>query len=174
MPKDAQKILVAAQEIIKNDIAILSSHFGINIPQIEVKVNSRMTRYFGKALLFTDGSTEIEISKKIFKGKTHTLAFKNTVQHELAHVAEHFIYGDMSDHGKYWLDIMNVLGAPTDVFVTNKALQEVNFDIPRRDLKKYTYKCDCMIHKVGGQVHNNIIKGRAYLCQKCNTSIRGV
>lgn len=42
----------------------------------------------------------------------------------------------------------------------------------KRNVKRWSYKCDCMIHEVSTQKHKKIQQGWRYICKNCNWVLR--
>lgn len=85
---------------------------------------------------------------------------KNTVAHEFAHlVADHHTNQLAKSHGKEWKFFMRFFGVEPSTYH--------NYTVPGR----IKYKCDCMTHQLSKRIHNKILRGATYNCNKCKFSI---
>lgn len=87
-----------------------------------------------------------------------------TVPHEVAHFAVHCHYRRrVKPHGPEWLALMQAFDADPSV--------TCNFDlsgIPRRQQRRYNYRCDCRLHEVSARRHNTMLRGKGrYQCLQC-------
>lgn len=156
-----------ARIIVEELVPVIERKYHVKLPKINVVSNNRLTRFFGRASISGQGTAILEVAGKVFEGKTSTKAFRDTVIHELCHIADYTINGYMSDHGSKWKEIVLVCGSTPKKFVSEDELKETGYVKPVRKVKRYEHKCLCMTHKVGGQVHNKILKGSKYTCNKC-------
>ena len=92
----------------------------------------------------------------------------DTVPHEFAHAVQRKIYADKWDnkpHGRYWKEIMGVLGYKPDrchsYDVTNARVRNVN---------RVEYRCKCDTkHQITTAKHRKIQNGFRCWCKRCNT-----
>lgn len=86
-----------------------------------------------------------------------------TIPHEVAHLITFVRFGQrVKPHGREWKACMQDFGRP--------ALTTHRFDvsdIPRRNTRRYTYRCGCQQHQLTAIRHNRILKGASYLCRSC-------
>lgn len=174
-------IILAAKKIINEAIPVIEQHYGKELPElrlITLKTSKRMTRTFGQAQIKTKSGRKmyiVKLSTAVYKSEhIQTRAFRNTVVHEIAHIAEALIYNRSMSHSLDWAAIMNVCGEQAARFATIEKKAEIDYvRPPKRKMKKYIHKCDggCS-HTVGGQIHNKIMKGRIYTCRKTGTVLQ--
>ncbi|MBK9130244.1 MAG: SprT-like domain-containing protein [Gammaproteobacteria bacterium] len=88
-----------------------------------------------------------------------------TVPHEVAHYIVDCLYGlhRVRPHGPEWRAVMNAFG------VNTSATTRYDLDgIPMRRQRRYTYRCDCLVHQLSTRRHNLILRGVAsYHCRRC-------
>ncbi len=168
-------IIQKANQIIKEVIPVIEQAYSKNLPelhQIEVKTSSRMTRTFGHAQITTKEKKKLYIVKlSTFAFKEEHIdskAFRNTVVHEIAHIAEALIYKNGMSHSSKWAKIMNVCGENASRFVTQDKKEEIDFiRPPKRVMKKYAHKCKAgCTHVLSGQKHNRLLRGTMFTCRK--------
>ena len=92
-------------------------------------------------------------------------SWANTVPHEVAHYIVDCLYGmrTIRPHGKEWQSVMANFGAPAVV----RANYDLS-DIPVRQVKRYTYQCQCREVLLSSYRHRKIINGlQRYRCRDC-------
>ena len=161
-------IVNKAKSLLTEMIPIVEQKYGIKIPSIIVKSSSRMVRSFGRAEFSNlTGRYTIKIAEYVYAHHTESKAFRNTVAHELAHIAEHIAFKRFS-HSSDWARIMHAMGEQPNRFATVEKKAEIEYvRPPKRQMTKYVHKCagGCK-HTVGGQVHNKILRGAMYTCKR--------
>ncbi len=96
-------------------------------------------------------------------------SWQNTIPHEVAHYLTDCLYGlrNIRPHGAEWKHIMQTLGAEPKV--------RANYDlsgIPVRQVKRYTYQCQCREVQLSGYRHQRILKGmQRYRCRDCQSEL---
>lgn len=92
-----------------------------------------------------------------------------TVPHEVAHYITDMVYGlcNIRPHGPEWKALMAEFGAD--------ASRTCNYDldgIPRRVVRRFPYRCDCMHHELTAYRHNQIRQGKKlYFCRQCSSPL---
>jgi len=93
-----------------------------------------------------------------------------TVAHEVSHYCVWLFYGHLYSkgrriiHGREWEKVMVFFGASP-----NRCHGFNTDNCTRKQLKQFTYKCNCTTHKLTSIRHNKIIKGKgSYVCKTCN------
>ena len=94
----------------------------------------RMTSTLGHATFKYDRKSadyhySIRISKVIFKGDSDVL--RETVYHEVAHVADHQIYKEWG-HGPTWEKLMGHLGLEPKVYAEVEDYASIGYEVPPR------------------------------------------
>jgi predicted SprT family Zn-dependent metalloprotease len=162
-----------AQEEVQRCIKVIQQHTGQHIRVDRVEFSPRMFRTWGCASLKTyNGQRKfcIKLASKIFVEDSQ--AFRNTIAHEVAHLADFQIYNQWG-HGRTWKSIMQMLGQEGNRLVTKEELTEVNVVVTKRKQVRYVYNCSCnKEHHVSGIVHSRIQKGYTYKCRQCRTYIQ--
>jgi predicted SprT family Zn-dependent metalloprotease len=137
--------------------------------------SNKMSRSWGKASFIdkTDGRREyiITLSAKVFNAETNAL--RNTVAHEVAHIADLQLYKNWG-HGPTWAMIMSrMLNQPARRLATREEMLEVapTAKVTRRLMTKYVYSCKCQTHLVSAQAHSKIMKGVGYCCRACASTL---
>lgn len=159
-------IVNEANRIIKEVTPIIEKQYNTKLPNITVSASGHMRKTFGLAI-YREGKFYIKLSKYAYENKTDTKAFRNTVIHELAHVAERVIFYRFS-HSADWAGIMRVCGENASRFVTTEKKDEIGYvRPPKRTMTKYVHKCagGCS-HTLSGQKHNKLLRGTVYTCRK--------
>ncbi len=112
---------------------------------------------------------EIRYNPYIFS-KYFSDNLSTTVPHEAAHYISDIIYGlkNIKPHGKEWKEIMSAFDA--DASVT------ANYDlsgIPQKNLRSYTYQCDCGDRQLSSIRHNKVNKrSYQYYCKICRQTLQ--
>ncbi len=97
-----------------------------------------------------------------------------TVPHEVAHFVTWIQYGHEYSkggkriiHGKSWKGMMTYFGVKQErCHSYNTANSTV------RKIKRLSYKCGCMTHKLTTIRHNKVLRGKAsYSCSKCGQKL---
>jgi predicted SprT family Zn-dependent metalloprotease len=123
--------------------------------------NPRLVRCIGRArYVAKTNNYHIEFSVPLWKLVADEKR-RNTVIHELCHVADHIKNGYMG-HKKTWKDLMVLCGElPSRTFEPppgHKAL------LPRC---RYELHCACSVHPVGKYRLSKVLDGKIYVCIKC-------
>lgn len=161
---EARKILRQCEERFYKD-------FGKTLKIDEIVVSNKMTSTWGLATIDRARNKRIiKLSAKVFHDRVYTEAFHNTVIHEFCHHADSVMFNGWG-HGNTWAMLMKHFGLDPNRCVTAKENKEIGKVIPKRVMPKYPYKCSCSEHHVGGKIHNRILQGHTYRCNKCKTYI---
>lgn len=168
----SSELLRIAKEEIRRCTEIFKREFGF-VPRVdEIKFSNAMTRTWGRAEWLSHPKfptkTTIKLSAKVFKADSK--AFRNTVVHEFAHIADFWMTGKM-DHGENWERLMRMFGQQPNKTVTKKEIEEVGFVRERRKMTKYVFKCGCQEHLISGQRFDAARKGY-FECVLCNEIIK--
>ena len=161
---DLQTVCNALVDMYYAELNII---LGRKLTRPTVIISNRMTRCWGMATV-KSGEYIIKISGKVYVGNEATMALRNTVAHEVAHLVEYELYGEFS-HSDRWAYFMTLLGQTPNRTVTDEKKAETGYIRVRRQNKKYSHACRCKNHHVGGRVHKNIISGSKYKCRSCGT-----
>jgi len=161
------EMLDIAKSIISECNDKVKAKYGKTIKIDRVVINNYLTSVLGNARRLQDGSTEVHISGKAFRGHQHKSEFRNTVAHEFAHIADFQLFGGWG-HDKSWKNVMAVLGEAAYVRAPKSKLVEIN----KTGRKTYTYTCGCRTHKVSGQVNSRVKRGGKYICQSCKGTLK--
>lgn len=104
------------------------------------------------------------------------LFINDTPIHEFAHLATHVVYPESMTprfvqkrevHGPKWQSVMRALGA-----TPSRCHQMDTSNVKRKNVTKFAYTCNCGLdHQIGPKVHNKIVRGSVYRCNKCKTAI---
>jgi len=92
-------------------------------------------------------------------------SWHNTIPHEVAHYIADCRFGlsNIRPHGQQWQAIMADFGA--------EPLVTANYDlsdIPTRQFKQYSYRCDCREVRLTAIRHRRVINGQQqYRCKDC-------
>lgn len=121
--KAARKILARCEKKFERD-------FGKKINIQNIVVSNRLIKTWAQAEE-PEGERTIKISRKIFEGKTHTDAFRDTIIHEFCHHADHKLYGGWG-HGHNWQYLMVHFGQTPEAFATEEHEKELNKPIAKR------------------------------------------
>ena len=142
--------------------------FDCNLPPIDVHFNlSGRT----SGMFCVKGKLEyIRYNDAIF-AQHFAPSFNETVPHEVAHYVVHKLYGRRAKpHGKEWKAVMAAFGVAAEVRC-NLDLSNVNL----KQLKRFTYRCECSEHSLTSIRHNRIQRGeKVYLCRKCRQPLTPV
>lgn len=108
-----------------------------------VILSSRMSRTLGAALFKERAGNfytySIKISSKAFTCDSKKL--RNTVFHEVAHIADHQNYKKFG-HGVTWKYLMNVLGYDAEIYYDAEAVEEeIGHKHETRKNKRYIFAC---------------------------------
>lgn len=160
-----------AREYIKEFSPILEKIYGFKIPAIKISPSARMHRSFGRIIYRgLTGQYEMKLSEYAYAAHTESKAFRNTVAHELCHVAEHLLTEKFT-HGPKWEQMMHELGELPSRFATVEKKAEIDFiRKPKNKMTKYVHRCSggCK-HTVSAIKHNKILKGHVYVCNRTGT-----
>lgn len=150
----------------KRYISLASTLFRDQFAEIPVRFNLK-GRSSGMFRVTRDDQ-EIRYNPWIF-AKYYDDCLASTVPHEVAHYVVHQTYGltNVRPHGAEWKAVMNAFDADASV------RSNYNLDgIPLRQVTRFTYKCSCDSHKLGGRRHQNIRLGRySYRCRRCGDTL---
>lgn len=168
----AQALLQKAEYLIAVTIVKVYEETGITIPFPRITINNRMTQTLGLAEYHQDERDQnnqgycVQFSGKRFAGLEQSSAFADTVFHEIAHIADHFINGKFNDHNQKWKYFANMIGA-----MPNASASQKNSDALNKSGHLYVCPaCNNQIH-ISTQRHNNIQKrGALFCCNRCNTN----
>lgn len=161
------EMLDIAKSIISECNDKVKAKYGKTIKIDRVVINNYLTSVLGNARRLKDGSTEVHISGKAFRGHQHKSEFRNTVAHEFAHIADYQLFGGW-DHGSSWKQVMVVLGEAAYERAPKFKQKELN----KTERKTYEYVCGCKTHKVSGQVNGRIKRGGKYVCRSCKGTLK--
>lgn len=92
-------------------------------------------------------------------------SWENTIPHEVAHYISDCLYRPkkIRPHGKEWQKVMGDFGAEPIV----RANYELS-GIPVRQVRSYSYQCQCRIVPLSSYRHNKIQQGaQRYRCRDC-------
>ena len=180
------QIIAAAQKIVAEVSATVKQEFNVEIPHIEYRTSSRMTRCWGKATVRNTRLGSFIGEKAVYgmvlssyvynETNVNTDSFRKVVIHELAHLLYFHIYKRMSDHGSTWASIMRKLDEVPHRLVTKAQKEEISHvAAPKRKMTRYSHDCTsptCTAkHYVGGKIHNKIMRGCTYTCNRCGTKL---
>jgi len=93
----------------------------------------------------------------------------DTVPHEVAHYTVEQLFGRrcVRPHGKEWQNVMLAFG--------REPITTCNYDLsglPMRQVRRFSYQCNCRRHTLTTYRHNRIRRGLAsYLCRHCGTTL---
>ena len=168
----------ALQEVAKC-VAAIKAKLGKDVEVTRVVWSNKMTRTWGKASLKTyNGKREyiITLASQIFKIDSPEL--RNTVAHEVAHLADFQVYNQWG-HGRTWRYLMSaVLGHRAERCVTEQEKAALNVVIPKRLITKYEYACGCSKFLLAGAKHKKAMvrmmehSNSGLKCRKCNAYVK--
>ena len=161
---------------IAADVAVINKHFKENLipPRVLFDVKGGNAGY----VTSKDNHTIIHLNPGFFV-KDEDEMVNCTTPHELAHWAEHKIYGGWerigvrgkrSVHGRRWKKIMSVLGVDD-----SRTHSMDTTHVKRKTKKKYEYKCtgNCgATITVSSVVHNRILRGTHRYSCKCGGGLQ--
>ena len=158
--------------------------YGKRVPNVKIKYDLKSIRTAGMAV--TNPWTQR------FDMRLHEAALneyqedyiEGTVVHEFAHLVQHCFYNKGGNrpkpHGKEWKRVMRELGKnPERCHSMNLSQAMEKFakvsgkPAPKkRQLKRFTYKCNCDTHELTSIRHNKIKNGQAsYTCRSCGSKL---
>lgn len=101
---------------IERAFKICEHQFNRKLPRVKVTFSARLTSTAGKAISKYNAATgkyvpdEIRLSSKLLELNQQDFVM-DTPAHEAAHIICEFLYGDLEKgHGKYWQNIMAIIG----------------------------------------------------------------
>lgn len=161
-----------ALEIIKEVSPLLTAKYGVEVAMPKIEINNRMFKCFGKATVnILAGIFKIELSKKVYEGRTDTKAFRNTVIHELCHLYEYQLKGRLS-HSKTWAELMVTCGEVASQYVDEEKAKEVEFERFVKPRKTFFYSCACRTHEVTVRQNYAIKQGVVFKCVHCKSPLK--
>lgn len=88
-----------------------------------------------------------------------------TIPHEVAHTVAFQLYGrNIQPHGYQWKQVAIALGCKGD------RCHEYELT-PAKVHKKYSWKCNCMTHEVGINLHTKMLSGQKRFCLRCRSRL---
>ncbi|WP_162622673.1 SprT family zinc-dependent metalloprotease [Salinisphaera orenii] len=92
---------------------------------------------------------------------------RETVPHEVAHVAVHRRYGRrVKPHGPAWRELMQSFGVPA------RACHRLPVE-PSRRMQRFAYRCGCAETAWLTTIrHNRVARGQRYLCRRCGVELQ--
>lgn len=161
-----------ATEIINEVSPILAAKYGVPVAFPKIEINKRMFRCFGKATVnILLGIFKIELSGKVYEGRTDTSAFRNTVIHELCHLYEYQLKGRLS-HSQVWAELMETCGEVASQHVTDDKVKEVEFERFVKPKRTYMYSCACQSHSVNVRQNYAMKQGVVFKCNRCKSPLK--
>jgi SprT protein len=153
-------------EAVNGFIRVGESHYGRSFAAVPVLFDlkgktSGMYRVRGRERV-------IRFNPWIF-AKHYRESLASTVPHEVAHYLTDRVYGlhRIRPHGREWRELMAAFGA--DARVTSDYSLE---GIPRRNSRRYAYRCECRSHELSAIRHNRVQRGQAqYQCRYCGSRL---
>lgn len=119
-----------------------------------------IARYFG----LNDHRNAIRLNFDVLNANVEDF-INDTIPHEVSHMIVFDIYGtNIKPHGCEWKRIATELGSSG-----NRC--HVNETIPARITQKFKWKCSCMTHTVGLNLHRKMLSGRGRICLKCRGTL---
>lgn len=168
----------AAQQELRRCIQLIKNATGVEIAEPAIEWSNKMTRVWGLASTKAYNGKRIyhiKLAAKIFLRDTNAL--RDTVAHELAHIADHVLYNGWG-HGASWRAVMSMLGRNANRLVTAEEKAEVGVVIEKRQITKYEYACGCSKFLLAGAKHKNAnaraaATGHTGLrCRKCHEYVK--
>jgi len=169
----------AAIDEVKKCVEAIRAKTGTTIEVTRVVWSDKMYRTWGVASIKPyNGKRQyvIKLASQIFKADTPEL--RNTVAHEVAHLADFQLYNGWG-HGRTWRHVMRtLLGRNPERCVTEEEKAALNVAIPKRLITKYEYACGCSKFLLGGAKHKNAnakaaVNGHTGLrCRKCHEYVK--
>lgn len=150
------------QTIINECIQLFKQKFdNVEIPPIYWNSKMRSTAGKVKSRRATRQVICVELNPHLL---TTAEKLRDTLLHELAHVAEIVLFGN-GGHGNTWKRCMQVLGQP--------ATRCHDYDVEHlaRRQQRVQAKCSCKTHAVSKVRANRIRQGTRYTCKKCATVV---
>ncbi len=145
------------ESIVLDTLLLAETNLGIDsipFPTITYGVQGRCA---GKA---NSGAWEIKLNMILYIQNIEDFTI-NTIPHEVAHlIADKYYYS--RGHDKSWKYVMEHLGL--------SATRCHNYDtshVKKRNIRKFSYTCNCTTHKVGIRVHRKLQAGSRYTCKRC-------
>lgn len=141
-------ILPAVHRYVREALAVVNRHpgnkYGTRVEVDNVVISDRMTTALGKAGVkrckhdYDSFEYTIKISGKIFKADSNEL--RQTVFHEVAHIADHAIFGKMG-HGDTWKAIMGWLGVVAEVRASEARMKAIGYVHEKRKFAYHVVAC---------------------------------
>lgn len=133
----------AVHEYVELAIESIRNHYGKDVRVDNIVLNGRMRRSAGRAGIKTCPRTghrtyKVEISTCIFKFDSKKL--KDTVIHEVCHVADHQLFGNF-EHGPTWKELMVAVGQKPDVYYSKEEMQMYGHEVPERRHQRVLAQC---------------------------------
>jgi len=160
------------KQLIQETLSKIKAKTGKEVRVDEVEWSGRMTRSWGLAQLgMMNGRRvyRIKLASKVFTQDSK--AFRDTVIHEVAHLADFQIYNNWG-HGATWKGIMRMLGAQPNRIASSEEVQQVN-KVPKRKMLKFVYKCPCSTHFFSSRAHRSeSARPGCYRCKHCKAGMK--
>lgn len=123
----------AVYTYLAEGLQILASK-GYNLTRPQIKMNRRLTRSLGRAVIKTDARTgvktyTVEINAKAFTSDSPEL--RETVLHEIAHIAQYQLDGKL-DHGSTWSKYMRLMGQKAEQYASKDKIEAIGYVKPVR------------------------------------------
>jgi len=150
------------EDRIQSDVDVINNHFNENFtaPHVLFDVSGQNAGY----VTSRDAHTIIHLNGGLMADNEDEMV-NCTTPHELAHWAEHKIYGGWervgvrrkrSVHGRRWKKIMAVLGVDD-----SRTHSMDTTAVQTRVKNKHEYRCDCgAVLTIGVVVHNKMLRGQ--------------
>lgn len=161
-----------AKKYVQQNIELIKAKYGRTVRVDQIEWSNKMHRHWGLASSKAYNGQRLYIIKLAAKVFTEdSEAFRNTIAHEVAHLADFQIFKEWG-HGRTWKAIMRAIGQNPTRCATEEEAKEIGYTYERKRQVRYVYNCSCeQVHYVSGVVHSRIQKGQTYKCRHCRTAI---
>jgi len=168
----------AAVQELRKCLQMIEAATGVRIDEPAIEWSNKMTRTWGVASTKAFNGKRIyriKLASKIFVRDTRTL--RDTVAHEVAHIADHVLYNGWG-HSSSWRYVMTkILGRDANRLVTDEEKADVGVVVQKRLITKYEYACGCSKYLVVGARHKkaqgfvSAIGHSGLRCKKCKQRV---